>query len=338
MKKLICRLMRYIADIVDEILTWCHISIAAPTLLTATVVPPDIVLAWTDNATNNTCYMIWRSTDGTNFTLLVTINTADLSTWTDTTAVFGQTYWYRVQACDANGNTSDFSNTVESSYSATGINYGLLYNWYAATGDGGAHNIAPAGWHVPTPDEFEILSLFLDPLGTTPTNNVAGADLKEIGLIYWDSPNTGATNSSGFNARGSGRRNYSTGAFEFIKRRNELWSSVQQDATYGRTAYLAYDDDYFASHIGAYQVYLNKKYGCSIRLIKDNAINPGSLTDYDNNIYTTVTIGTQVWMASNLAVTHYNDGTPIPEVTDAGAWAALATGALCYYDNDPNNM
>jgi uncharacterized protein (TIGR02145 family) len=50
-----------------------------------------------------------------------------------------------------------------------------------------------------------------------------------------------------------------------------------------------------------------------------------------------VTIGTQVWTSKNLDVTTYRDGTPIPQVTDPVAWAALTTGAWCYYNNDPAN-
>ena len=50
-----------------------------------------------------------------------------------------------------------------------------------------------------------------------------------------------------------------------------------------------------------------------------------------------ITIGTQVWESTNLDVTTYRDGTPIPEVTDPTAWASLTTGAWCYYNNDPAN-
>lgn len=49
----------------------------------------------------------------------------------------------------------------------------------------------------------------------------------------------------------------------------------------------------------------------------------------------TVTIGTQLWTTTNLDVTTYRNGDPIPEVTNGAAWAALTTGAWCYYNNDP---
>jgi uncharacterized protein (TIGR02145 family) len=61
--------------------------------------------------------------------------------------------------------------------------------------------------------------------------------------------------------------------------------------------------------------------------------NTGSVTDIDGNVYTTVKIGNQVWTVENLRTTKYNDGTPIPLVTDSAAWKALTTPGYCYYDN-----
>jgi uncharacterized protein (TIGR02145 family) len=49
-----------------------------------------------------------------------------------------------------------------------------------------------------------------------------------------------------------------------------------------------------------------------------------------------VVIGTQQWMQKNLEVAFYRNGDPIPQVTDLTVWAALTTGAWCYYNNDPN--
>jgi len=63
---------------------------------------------------------------------------------------------------------------------------------------------------------------------------------------------------------------------------------------------------------------------------------PGTptVTDIDGNVYNTVHIGSQCWMKENLKTTTYNNGTPIPNVTDTNAWGNLTTGAYVWYDND----
>jgi uncharacterized protein (TIGR02145 family) len=63
----------------------------------------------------------------------------------------------------------------------------------------------------------------------------------------------------------------------------------------------------------------------------------GTVTDIDSNIYITVKIGDQWWMAENLRVTHYRNGNAIPNVTDSSDWSGLYAGAYCEYDNNPAN-
>ena len=63
-----------------------------------------------------------------------------------------------------------------------------------------------------------------------------------------------------------------------------------------------------------------------------------TVTDIDGNVYRTVKIGTQWWMAENLKVTQYRNGDNIPNVTDASEWATLATGAYSNNNNDAGNV
>ncbi len=59
--------------------------------------------------------------------------------------------------------------------------------------------------------------------------------------------------------------------------------------------------------------------------------------DIDGNLYKTVVIGKQEWMAENLKVSKYNDGTAIPNLSDEIEWQNNTTGAWCYYNNDNSN-
>jgi uncharacterized protein (TIGR02145 family) len=63
----------------------------------------------------------------------------------------------------------------------------------------------------------------------------------------------------------------------------------------------------------------------------------GTLTDIDGNVYKTIAIGTQTWMAENLKVVKLNNGVAIPNITDNNAWAALTSAGFCWYNNDSAN-
>ena len=72
--------------------------------------------------------------------------------------------------------------------------------------------------------------------------------------------------------------------------------------------------------------------------LPDPVLNPnltyGTMTDIDGNVYHTIKIGTQTWMAENLIVTKYRNGESIPSVTNNADWNVLSGGAQCTYNNN----
>ena len=61
----------------------------------------------------------------------------------------------------------------------------------------------------------------------------------------------------------------------------------------------------------------------------------GQVSDIEGNVYTTITIGSQTWMAENLKTAKYNDGTVIPEIKVDSVWSTMNSGALSWFNNDP---
>ena len=75
----------------------------------------------------------------------------------------------------------------------------------------------------------------------------------------------------------------------------------------------------------------------SIVFYNPNLSDTSIIKDVDGNVYTSVKIGTQEWMAENLRTSKYSDGTVIPNITDDDQWYDLSTGAWCNYNNDSDN-
>jgi uncharacterized protein (TIGR02145 family) len=142
--------------------------------------------------------------------------------------------------------------------SANGPIYGKLYNWYAVTDPRG---LAPIGYHVPTDAEFE--TLIVTCLGG---ETIAGGKMKSTGTTLWNSPNTDATNSSGFTGLPAGSRNYD-GQFLSINDSAAWWTSTP-NVPPGNP--LTARSKYVVSNFGfAYNLNTTKTTGLSVRLIKD---------------------------------------------------------------------
>jgi uncharacterized protein (TIGR02145 family) len=94
--------------------------------------------------------------------------------------------------------------------------YGLLYTWFVASD---ARNVCPNGWHVPTDAQLEMMKTYLG------GEAVAGGKLKETGTSHWNTPNTGATNETGFTAVPGGYR-FPDGPFASMGVSSYFWSAT----------------------------------------------------------------------------------------------------------------
>jgi uncharacterized protein (TIGR02145 family) len=140
-------------------------------------------------------------------------------------------------------------NGVESNVSV----YGRLYTWYVGTD---SRNVCPAGWHVSTDAEWLTLTNFLG------GSSIAGGQLKEVGLTHWISPNTGATNETGFTALPGGYR-FVSGLFYGAGTDEMWWTSNQISESDGTIRGVEYNI------AGAPFSGNTKSFGVSIRCIKD---------------------------------------------------------------------
>ena len=145
-----------------------------------------------------------------------------------------------------------------------GATYGKLYNWFAASliqQDIDLYNASNPdntwGWHVPSSTDFTILQTNLG--GST----VAGGKMKVEGFDYWNSPNIGASNSSGFSVVGTGARAFDTGSFIANKQLSLFWAITKSGSNYYR-ATISKDDNTLLINTTPHN-----RYGFSLRLIKD---------------------------------------------------------------------
>ncbi len=161
--------------------------------------------------------------------------------------------------------------------------YGGLYEWdemmqYNPSDDamtGTTQGICPAGWHIPTHHEWTTLERAVCTSGTCSTDfpydfttygyrgTDEGGKLKENCSTHWNSPNTGATNESGFQALPGGKRFSNDGSFSYMGSDAGFWSATE------RTTGTAWSRglDYSNADVARYGYY--KPLGFSVRCLKD---------------------------------------------------------------------
>ena len=186
-----------------------------------------------------------RYSDGT----LIPLVTDDAA-WMDCFGLLAPAYcWYNNDSTTYNG-------------------FGVLYNWFTVdpTSNCGK-NVCPEGWHVPTDAEWKQLEMYLgmsqseaDDTGYRGTDE--GGKMKEAGTAHWNSPNTGATNESGFSALPGGYR-YGGGRFNPLGYNAFFWSSTESYSTYAWSRSLSC----YYSAISRYGNY--ERFGFSVRCVRD---------------------------------------------------------------------
>ena len=339
--------------------SWTTITAAtefpAPSDLSATAISDsEVQLAWVDNTSYETGFKIERD-DGSGFAMIGTV-LSDATEYTDSGLTVDQTYSYRVAAYTS-GNTSTWATIIvttefpaPTNLSATAISDSEIeFSWtdncsfedgYHIERDfgsgfteigivssdvteftdigltfGQSYNYRVAAFTSLNTSSWVTLTAATEfPAPTDLSASIVGDG--EIRLTWAD--NTGY--EIGFNVeRDDG------GGFVEI-------GTVSADVTEYTDSGLIFGQSY-SYRVSAHTAMNTSDYS---NIVTGTACN-NCFQDIDGNVYTTVQIGDQVWMAENLKVTHYHDGTAIPNLTDAEDWTSTSSGAYCFYFNNASN-
>jgi len=211
--------------------------------------------------------------------------------------------------------------------------YGALYNWYTV----GSNKLCPVCWHIPSDAEWITLETYLGSM------SFAGGKMKETGTTHWISPNTGATNESGFTALPGGHR-YFNGSFDYVGNKGFWWSSTENIPGYAWGRLMS-----FNSRI-VNRFSLSMTFGVSVRCIKTTTpeviISHAGLTKENldgavinltlyNTFFTDATLDKQNFTLNNNPV-----GSSIQTVTYVSSTEATLTVAFdgTDFDSDITNF
>jgi uncharacterized protein (TIGR02145 family) len=138
--------------------------------------------------------------------------------------------------------------------------YGFLYNFYVVM----TNKLCPVGWHVPTDAEWTGLTDYLG------GEKVAGGKMKEAGFLHWESPNTAATNESGFGGLPGG---YSARQEESVPMAHYPYGGLGETGSWYTStefnSYYAWSRNINSSSQEVVRPYGKYSFGLSVRCIKD---------------------------------------------------------------------
>lgn len=331
--------------------------IQAPGNLGATTIDDQsLQLSWTDHCGYESGFKIERN-DGSGFTRVAEVNT-DVTAYTDVGLTYGQSYSYRVKAFTTN-KESDYSNEIQSemvipapsnlvasivddqSLRLTWIDNCDYESGFRIERDDGSGftQIAEVSADVTTNTEDGLIyglsysyritafttnneSNYSNESNSVEMNIPAPTNLT-IDIIDEQSVNLTWEDNCTFEIGYKVERREEDGIF------TEIVDLNVNTVTYTDQGLSV--EIYYTYRVFAYTTDYQSNY--SEEVIKNRWI-----IDIGGNVYQTVKIGDQWWMAENLKVTHYRNGDAIPNVTDGTEWTNLTTGAYCEYDNNSENV
>jgi uncharacterized protein (TIGR02145 family) len=135
--------------------------------------------------------------------------------------------------------------------------FGYLYNWFATVDPRG---LCPKGWRLPMDSDWDDLTDYLG--GESEAQN----KMKVVGTTYWESPNFGATNESGFTGLPGGFRSYS-GNFFSVYKYSAWWTSSEIGFNTASSRALINNTHYIHFNTNDY-----KKDGLSVRCVMDSPL------------------------------------------------------------------
>jgi uncharacterized protein len=336
--------------------SWVTITAAtefpAPTNLSAiSVSDSELHFTWTDNTGYEVGFKIERD-DGVGFTEIGTVS-SDVTEYTDTGLTLGQSYDYRVAAYSSVNTSSWVTITAATEFPA------------------------PSNLTATAISDTEIELSWTDNCSFEAGYRIErddGVGFTEIGTVSSDVTeytDTGLTLGQSYDYRVAAYSSVNTSSWVTITAATEFpaptnltataisdteielsWTDncsfeagcrIERDAGSGFTEIGTVSSDVteytdtgltlgqsYSYRIAAYTENNTSDYSTTASAIT-------SLLDYDGNVYQVVQIGNQVWVAENLKVTHYEDGTAITNVTDDATWGALTTEAYCIFNNNASN-